>query len=716
MTTSKQKLDADVDYVPFKLHPRVFKALGSELVTSDIVAIIELVKNSYDAFATRVDVRFYTDNQSKLCLEIIDNGEGMDRTTIDDVWCMVATPFREKNPKSQKGKKVRRTTGAKGLGRLSAARLGDTMTMVTKSKDDRAWQVDVDWIGLSAESSLAECHAKRQPFRGNTFEHGTGTIVRINGLISKWREAEIGELREALSRLVSPFETLSDFDIFLTPPGAEAVATKVETSEFLKHPPYTVIGGFSKQGELKYDYFYKPAHGKARNEERLFDWAIIQKDINDTLPKNEQLPLKDKPECGPFRFEIRVWNLDKESMAEAESKYEIRKSLMRRQIRAFKGISLYRDRVLVLPKSENNRDWLGLDLRRVSKVGTRLSTSQMVGYVSITADANPDIDDTSDRERLARNEKVEEFEGVLKYIVYRLENERDQDQEIEEPKLRDLFGDLSPQKLIEGVQEIVAEKGSADEVMPLLNEFSRSAERAKLQIEKQFSYYSRLATIGTISEMLVHEVGNNCGAIDSFVECVREWIAGKLTDQTILQKRVALAEQAVAALQRLAEKFRPLASHSFQRGKRVASLKEAVDACLNTLGEQIRQCRINVETRLRGKDVLQIDPGELYPIVYNLLDNSIYWLHYQKAKTKTLRIESRNQGKSVVCNVSDTGPGVEKDDIKKIFNAGVTRKPNGSGMGLTVAGELAEGNNGKIWAESPGELGGATFAFELPST
>ena len=117
---------------------------------------------------------------------------------------------------------------------------------------------------------------------------------------------------------------------------------------------------------------------------------------------------------------------------------------------------------------------------------------------------------------------------------------------------------------------------------------------------------------------------------------------------------------------------------------------------------------------MRGKDVLQIDPGELYPIVYNLLDNAVYWLHYQKSKNKTLRIESRNQGKSVVCNVSDSGPGVDEDDIKKIFNAGVTRKPNGSGMGLTVAGELVEGNNGKIWAESPGILDGATFAFELP--
>ena len=56
-------------------------------------------------------------------------------------------------------------------------------------------------------------------------------------------------------------------------------------------------------------------------------------------------------------------------------------------------------RVLVLPKSENARDWLGLDLRRVSRVGPRLSTSQIVGYVLITSKHNPKIQDTSDRER-----------------------------------------------------------------------------------------------------------------------------------------------------------------------------------------------------------------------------------------------------------------------------------------------------------------------------
>jgi len=113
--------------IPFRFHPRVFAALGADLVTNDLVAVIELVKNSYDAFARRVDVRFKVGDDGKLCLEIEDDGLGMSEETIREVWCVVATPFRAENTTSKRQEKQRRVTGAKGLGRLSAARLGNAL-------------------------------------------------------------------------------------------------------------------------------------------------------------------------------------------------------------------------------------------------------------------------------------------------------------------------------------------------------------------------------------------------------------------------------------------------------------------------------------------------------------------------------------------------------------------------------------------------------------
>ena len=85
--------------IPFRMHPRVFAALGSELVTNDVVAIIELVKNSYDALATHVDVRIHkNESQKEQFIEIVDDGTGMSRSIIEDVWTVVGTPYRLDSP------------------------------------------------------------------------------------------------------------------------------------------------------------------------------------------------------------------------------------------------------------------------------------------------------------------------------------------------------------------------------------------------------------------------------------------------------------------------------------------------------------------------------------------------------------------------------------------------------------------------------------------
>ena len=119
---------------------------------------------------------------------------------------------------------------------------------------------------------------------------------------------------------------------------------------------------------------------------------------------------KKAPNCGPFWFEIRAWDIGADDTREISERFTIQRSVIRRAIRAHKGISVYRDGVLVLPKSDNARDWLGLDLRRVGRVGPRLSTSQLVGYVSITADETlgskiPAIENAFLRRQLSQNLK-----------------------------------------------------------------------------------------------------------------------------------------------------------------------------------------------------------------------------------------------------------------------------------------------------------------------
>lgn len=706
--------------IPFRMHPRVFAALGKDLVTSDLVAVIELVKNSYDAFATRVDVRFLNDKADTLYLEIEDNGLGMDDKILKEVWCVVATPFREDHQTSERlvsGRtKKRRVSGAKGLGRLSSARLGNTIEVLTRQSGKKAWRLEVEWDDLADAPTLDQCTAKLWPATPEEYQAEYGTIVRITGLESAWTDDEIDELSEGLSRLKPPFEQLGDFRVFVTDARQSAQPTEIEPSAFIENPLYRINGELKSNGLLKYEYRYQPYKGRGRSDGDSISWANILLDIKQRRVNSpgRYLPEGKTPECGPFDFEIRAWDLDPETVETAATKFKIRKSAVRSEIRTFKGISVYRDQILVLPKSETSRDWLGLDLRRVSKTGTRISTSQIVGYVGITAEANPEIDDTSDRERLARNNYVREFESLLQYIVETLESNREKDRPHEDQKMGDLFKDLDSETVVAEARQLAGEKAQAAEVLPHLENFAVRLEKAKSRIEQTFGYYNRLATIGTLSQMLVHEVGNNNVIIGRFLATTKSFMKEPDKFRAEMTSQLVSAETALHSLERLADRFMPLATRGFKRGRRSASFKQAVETCKQAREKDIQHSDISWEIDLASTDQVKIDPGELHAIMLNLIDNAIYWLARSESRKRRLRIDTRRVSGRLQCRVMDSGLGIEKGEEHNIFLPGVTKRPNGFGMGLTVAAEIIEGHGGSIHVQSPGELKGATFVFDLP--
>lgn len=697
--------------VPFRLHPRVFAALGADLVTNDMVAIIELVKNSYDACATRVDVRFGANGKRDLWLEVEDDGIGMSRETIDDAWCVVATPYRHLHPFTRKGGRSRRASGDKGLGRLSAARLGKRLEMLTKCANEPCWQIVVDWTGLSKAGDVGACYVERRRCPEPSPLMETGTRIRILDLNAKWDEDKIHDLRDNLSRLVSPFSRINDFRIYFTPPAEKATPVEIEAPDFLSHPPYTIRGELDKSGSLTWRYMYSPTKGEKRSEKHMLPWTALREELSDEDSKESK-----RPRCGPFSFEIRAWDIGKEEMAEIAARFDLQHANIRRSIKAFKGVSLYRDGILVLPKSDTGRDWLGLDLRRVSRIGTRLSTSQIVGYVAITADENPDIEDTSDRERLVNKPAVTQFQELIKHIVGLLETQREKDREAGEPEppLQDLLSDLSPGKLIADVNDIIAEGGTASDALPVVNEFGRRAEKARRQLQQRLVYYSRLATVGTIAQSLVHEVRNKTMIIARFLASIKQYLTNGLGDGA-LKRQFELAASAIESLTRLADTFAPLASRSFRRGRRDCLLEDILRDCVEARSQYME--RIQIKAKIpQSTTRVGVDPGELFAIVLNLLDNSLYWLAQRASDDKRVefRVVKSTDGSRVRVEIHDSGPGIAQGDEEKIFWPGVTRKPSGIGMGLTVASELVSEYGGKMRLGQPGRLGGASFAFDVP--
>ncbi len=178
--------DNGFEPVHFRMHPRVFAALGADLVTNDVVAVIELVKNAYDAFADTVWVRFPTDSEAGPVLEIEDNGHGMTFETVRDVWCMVATPFKVNNPMVINGEKSRRVAGEKGLGRLSVARLGNRLQMITQAQGGACWEVVANWVDITSGNDLSASYAKYRKLPGKSPFKQSGTLLRISELKNPW--------------------------------------------------------------------------------------------------------------------------------------------------------------------------------------------------------------------------------------------------------------------------------------------------------------------------------------------------------------------------------------------------------------------------------------------------------------------------------------------------------------------------------------------------
>ena len=420
--------------------------------------------------------------------------------------------------------------------------------------------------------------------------------------------------------------------------------------------------------------------------------------------------------AGRFLFEIRAWDIDSDATREIAQRFDFSKSDIRRAIRAHKGISVYRDGVLVLPKSESARDWLGLDLRRVSRTGTRLSTSQIVGYVAITAGENPSIDDTSDRERLVASQEVSEFEEILKAVVGLLENERALDRVKREisPHSTELFECLSADAVVEEVAKLASRDAPASEVMITLRKFQRSLDSAREGIRKHFVYYSRLATVGTIAQILVHEIRNRTTAVGSFLEFVETRFSP--FKEPGMEIAYRCADAAVDALERLADTFAPLASRNFRRRNRYSKLEERARACCALLAGEIARKHVRCSVPDSETEVA-VDPGELDAIILNLVTNSIYWMGEVPKGERLLSFTVTSDTGSpdwVRVSVTDQGPGIDKEDLEKVFWPGMTRKPGGIGMGLTVASELVATYGGRMATEDRSSHRGASFVFDLP--
>ena len=717
--------------IPFKFHPRVFNSLGADLVTDDIVAIIELVKNSYDAGADKVIISFLKEHQKKITkgklsnqnskhdeeipvLEIFDNGQGMTKKIIEDVWFTVATPYKEKNKIITINKEtVRTVSGEKGLGRLSTARLGSILEMYTKSEKEPCWKITVDWDDIAEADVITYSSGTIEQDIFPYTECKSGTVLRIKKLHKDWLSNEIlqdsvDELKNNLSRFISPFSELRKFGKFGISIKTPLSTSKLEitTPRHLNSPIYSIQGEVNEDGTILYEYKYNNGVKKLKKIKGI----INANEINENAQESHF--------CGPFRFEFRVWDYDAESIDIFTNRFNIKRSDLQKSISYHKGISVYRDGILVLPKTDISRDWLGLDLRRISRIGVRISNRQIIGYVSITANDNPQIIDASNREGFKNNKEVRIFKKYLQKIMQKIERFREKektDKNHQERPFSDIIGSIFPGGLKDKIEKIIENKGTYDDILSIIQEYETNTDQAQEDLNKRAYYYSRMATIGTLSAFLIHEINGRTGEIASLHSKIRRQEKQSIIKWISIKDPLVKAENAVNSLVSLADRFSPLAINKVNRSKSICDPIKELDTISSVFEEDIVKCNISIKTN-KVFVILAVFSGEMSSIYYNLFSNAVHWLKTKTIGDKAIEINFKlsSDKTRLIINFHDSGPGIEKGMEDKIFWPGITNKSDGFGMGLTVASELVSQYNGTMVLIKPGKLGGATFKFDLP--
>ena len=129
-----------------KIRPssNIIDSIGKNLIIDEISAIVELIKNSYDADAENVIINLEK-NEEDLIITIEDDGHGMSLKTVEDNWMVPATSYKKNNKYSPL--KNRRVLGEKGLGRYSVAILGNFLRLET-IKDNEKTTLELDWDNI----------------------------------------------------------------------------------------------------------------------------------------------------------------------------------------------------------------------------------------------------------------------------------------------------------------------------------------------------------------------------------------------------------------------------------------------------------------------------------------------------------------------------------------------------------------------------------------
>jgi signal transduction histidine kinase len=684
---------------------RLIKTIGEDLISNNIVAIIELVKNSYDANSPIVEVEFKGIVEKRLegkkekriirkeeaSIIIFDEGDGMDLDIIEKAWMEPATNFKKK-PENEN--KKRRFTGEKGIGRFASAKLASKLDIYTRKEGDNEIEVNFNWDEFSDEEKYLDEVKTKWRVRLPKKITKKGTILELNYLSAVWDENNIRELRIALSRLLSPITPSEDFLIDLKLPlGLNDLSGLIERPETLNKPDYYIKGSILGEGIPKLKYYSKKD----------------KKEITINISNEEfklRHPSRDST-AGPFDFEFRVWNRDNDALNLLAQEIDSSVKNIRSDLDDLAGISIYRDNFRVIPYGNKNNDWLGLNIRRVNNPTLRLSNNQIVGYVSIGLDRNPELKDQSNREGIVESQSFTDLKEFIILILNEIETrryiERPRENEPTSQNKAGLFDRFSLANILEYVNEKFPNN---KEVIQLVQSKENEIQEGVRKVQDVITRYRRLSTLGQLLDVILHDGGTYLGKIDIQAGIIKK--EGNKIPPNI-EGVISSADKIIKVRENFAQLFKriePFGGRKRGRPKQIIVENVIKDQFL--LAHRDIE-KLNIEYKIPDtKNTVTIDEAELGIIIMNLLNNSIYWLESISQQRK-IEVIVKRDFESLSIIFSDNGPGIKAGTELSVFDPYFSTRPDGVGLGLTIVGELISEYNGDFYLIDNGPLGGATF-------
>jgi len=679
----------------FKLRPRarIVKTFGEELISNDYVAIVELVKNSYDADARTVDVIFegpLEKGQGRLIIK--DDGKGMSPTEVEEGWMEPASISKHSKRKSIDGRPY---LGQKGIGRFSTAKLAEKLTLVTRKEDEQEVVAHFVWADYYDPKMYLDEIEGWWEIRSPLEVKVTGTILTLESFLTTWDESKIRNLKTYLGRLINPLNPPKNFKInLILPIGYEKNAGEITPSASMQKPDYSVKGELDKNGVLTVNY-----HSKQNPQERSLH--------NETL----FLESGQKPVSGPLSFEFRVWDRDRFKDLAIELGTSI--GDIRQDLNVIAGVNIFRDGFRVSPYGDQRNDWLRLDLRRVQNPTLRLSNNQIVGNISITDADNSDLKDQTNREGIVESEAFNDLQEIAKKILSLVEEERYKERRAIEDTSTDrkhrLFSDIN----LDSVRQIIEQKLPGDtETQAIIVEKEAEIKERVEEFRDFIVRYRRLSTLGQLMDVVLHDAGAGLSRVVNGLSIVDKEVKKSdiFTDKA--KQNLSFVSQGATMLGELFKRLEPFGGRRRERSKDII-IETALKDVFNIYSSDLEKYEIDISLPVETQTHMHTSEADFKMVIVNLLSNSIYWLKKIKEGRKIIvDVTSNHECTEIV--FSDSGPGIPVEDAPFIFDPYYTKKPDGIGLGLTIVGEFISEEGGHFDLLETGPLPGATFRIKIP--